>query len=595
MNATVETMGDVDAIPKRRGFASLVIPVSMVTNIILAIACFSLAVNLFSFETRLQADALVDAADFIGEIITVGDVIDVSAMENSVLAEDLGRPMQDFVGLVMLIPVITGLAGTVLLAQRKSMGRYLTLALQYSVAVLSGLTVLHMWGVFLSIEQIVDGIMANSFLILGVPLAYGLYWVAGKFDEDSTWRRLLENITFGIGVLVAIGLVLYSDVLGATNVINVTGDSGAWLATLMMVGFGYLAYQMLLKGREFDETPYQRDAWQGWLMLSPNIIGFLLFFAGPLLLSLYLSFTDASVGQTPVLNGIENYTTILSLEFVTNSDPEATAQSVLSFGYNPLMTIDLFGTDLIIGARDTLFWNSLFNTILFCLMLVPLSSIPALGLAMVLNSKLPGVTFFRAIYFLPSVAAVVGTALIWRWLYDPTIGYFNYFISEIVNFLNGTLGFSIADPQIAWLTGPGVMLFSIVFLAAWQVVGFNTVLFLAGLQGIPKTLYEAAMIDGANRWQQFRNVTLPMLAPTTFFVITTTLIQGLQVFNEPYALFPARPIPVDATTSVYYIYTQGFNRFQFGYASAVAWLLFLFIFAVTFVQFRLQRNGAYED
>ena len=264
------------------------------------------------------------------------------------------------------------------------------------------------------------------------------------------------------------------------------------------------------------------------------------------------------------------------------------------FGYTPLGAIELGSSRLVVAAKDTLFWLSLRNTLLFCLLLVPLSTIPALALSLILNSKLPGMKFFRAVYFLPSVAAVVGTALIWRWLYDPTIGYFNYLITELVNFLN-SIGFQVTDPQVEWLTGPGIVLFSIVFLSAWQVVGFNTVLFLAGLQGIPKTLYEAATVDGANRWQQFRNVTLPMLAPTTFFVVITTVITGLQVFNEPFALFPSRPIPVNATTSVFYLYDRGFTRFEFGYASSIAWVLFLIIFSITFIQFRVQRSGAYED
>jgi multiple sugar transport system permease protein len=134
---------------------------------------------------------------------------------------------------------------------------------------------------------------------------------------------------------------------------------------------------------------------------------------------------------------------------------------------------------------------------------------------------------------------------------------------------------------------------AIVILAAWQVVGYNTVLFLAGLQGVPNVLYEAAKIDGANPWQRFLNVTLPMLAPTTFFVLITTMVTGLQVFNEPYALFPSRPIPEDATTLVYYLYTQGFNQFQFGYASAIAWVLFAIIFVFTFIQFRVNSSQAY--
>lgn len=133
-----------------------------------------------------------------------------------------------------------------------------------------------------------------------------------------------------------------------------------------------------------------------------------------------------------------------------------------------------------------------------------------------------------------------------------------------------------------------------VLLAAWQVVGYNVVLFLAGLQGIPRALYEAARIDGANSWQQFRNVTLPFLAPATFFVMITTMITGLQVFNEPYALFPSLPIPENATTLVYYMYTRGFNQFQFGYASSIAWVLFFIIFGFTLVQFRLNRTTAYD-
>jgi ABC-type sugar transport system permease subunit len=186
------------------------------------------------------------------------------------------------------------------------------------------------------------------------------------------------------------------------------------------------------------------------------------------------------------------------------------------------------------------------------------------------------------------VAAVVGTALIWRWLYDPQVGFINYSINTIASWL----GRPAVDIQ--WLSNPSIVLMSVVIMAAWQVVGYNTVLFLAGLQGVPKELYEAARIDGANAWGQFRNVTLPMLAPTTFFVIITTMITGLQAFNEPYSLFVSEPIPENATTMVYYMYIQGFKGFQFGYASAIAWVVFFIIFAFTFIQFRANRNDAYN-
>ncbi|NJK89863.1 MAG: sugar ABC transporter permease, partial [Myxococcales bacterium] len=157
-------------------------------------------------------------------------------------------------------------------------------------------------------------------------------------------------------------------------------------------------------------------------MLSPNIIGFLLFFAGPLLLSFYLSFTDSSVGQVPGFIGIANYADILSLQFIPIGDA-ATGQAALGFEFDVLAQFNWFGTEYVVGAKDTLFWRSMGNTLLFCLILVPLSTIPAIILAMLLNADLPGMKFFRAVYFLPSVAAVVGTALVWRWLYDPTIGF----------------------------------------------------------------------------------------------------------------------------------------------------------------------------
>ncbi|MBC7870696.1 MAG: sugar ABC transporter permease, partial [Chitinophagaceae bacterium] len=153
----------------------------------------------------------------------------------------------------------------------------------------------------------------------------------------------------------------------------------------------------------------------------------------------------------------------------------------------------------------------------------------------------------------------------------------------------------VSDPAIQWLTGTGTMLFSIVLLAAWQVVGFNTVLFLAGLQGIPRELYEAAYVDGANRWRQFLNVTVPLLGPTTFFVTITTIITGLQAFNEPYALIFQRPMPIEARTAVFHLYDIGFSRFQFGYASSVAWILFAVIFTITLLQFRFSRSKAYQD
>lgn len=548
-----------------------IIYASVVCNLLLAVVCVFLALNVFGIQ----------------EGTTQGSV----ALEQLLR---LGRPVINFIGIIALVPAILALFSIVQLLRRKITGRYIALILQFLGLVFSVVALIHLWGLFLSFEIVVDGIVQNPWMVLGFPLAYGLFWLGGRLPEKNLWRGRLElaGILLGIGTFIFV--VFIANILTfANNILSAYANPVTWIATVLVVVFAYLCWKLLHTGAYFGETQDQTAAWQGWLMLSPNIIGFMIFFAGPLLLSFYLSFTDSTVGKVPEFIGLQNYGDALPLEFKWLDDPQASAQSVMSFDYTPLGTLSLGGRTLVIGAKDHLFWISLRNTLLFCLLLVPISVIPALGLSMVLNSKLPGVNFFRAVYFLPSVAAVVGTALIWRWLYDPTIGYINYAITQVVNFLNG-IGLALTDPQIAWITGPGTVLFSIVILSAWQVVGFNTVLFLAGLQGISKELYEASSIDGANRWETFFFITLPMLAPTTFFVIITTVITGLQVFNEPYALFPSRPIPENAITSVFYLYNQGFFRFQFGYASSIAWVLFALIFLMTLIQFRLQRSNAYE-
>lgn len=506
---------------------------------------------------------------------------------------ELGRPVQVFVAGVAFLPALIGLYSGYHLLNGHGNGRYLAIGLNFVGMVLTLALLAEVFGLYQSFELLVDGIMANAIWLWGVVLAYVVVWVGGRLNPRSALHTRLQSAGWVIGLLAVLALLLASGLLnGIGHVLRTyVTDWPAAVLTVVAVIFGANAWHMLRLGDHYRETPDERAAWQGWLMLAPNIIGFTLFFAGPLLLSFYLSFTDSSVGQVPQVIGFANYGELLSLEFHMQTDFSVPSQSLLSFGYAVLMEVPLGDQTFVVGAKDVLFWRSMRNTIVFCLMLLPLATLPALALSLILNSKLPGMKFFRALYFLPSVAAVVGTALIWRWLYDPQIGYYNYVLGPIIDWLN-SIGLAIEEPL--WLSDPDVVLFSIVLLAAWGVVGYNTVLFLAGLQGIPKTLYEAAMIDGANRWRQFTSVTLPMLAPTTFFVIITTVVTGLQVFNEPYALFPARPIPVQATTSVYYMYTQGFQETEFGYASAIAWLLFLLIFGITLLQFRLNRNSAYE-
>jgi ABC-type sugar transport system permease subunit len=222
-------------------------------------------------------------------------------------------------------------------------------------------------------------------------------------------------------------------------------------------------------------------------------------------------------------------------------------------------------------------------------MAVPLSVIPALFLANVLDSGLPGMRFFRAVYFIPSVAAVVGVALIWQWLYNSTVGWINYFITTIVEGIN-SLGGHLVDPYIGWLSDTKVALLAVVIISAWQWLGYNTILYLAGLQNIPKALYEAASIDGANRFNKFWRITVPLLGPTTFFVISTTTIQAMQIFDQVYVLTRPPGGPGTSTmTMVLYLYTQGFRNFHQGYSSAIDWVLFALILGLTLLQFQRQR------
>ena len=176
------------------------------------------------------------------------------------------------------------------------------------------------------------------------------------------------------------------------------------------------------------------------------------------------------------------------------------------------------------------------------------------------------------------------------------MGWINYGITSGINVINQLPGIQISDPQIRWLSSPDTALLAIAIVVAWQTLGFNTVLFVAGMQNIPSVLYEAATVDGAGPWAQFRHVTLPLLAPTTVFVLAVTLIAAFQIFEPIFIMTNPPGGPNNSTLSlVLYLYQNGFQRFRQGYGSAIAWVLFLVIFAVTLVQFRRNRGVSYES
>jgi ABC-type sugar transport system permease subunit len=481
------------------------------------------------------------------------------------------------------------------ISRRQHRGRVFSLAINYLSFLVTFIGALHLIGVFTGIDSLADSFMNGLPFVVLFFIGFFFGTLTDRYQNPATQRAIRQSskaimIVSIVALLLAVGIFngLWTLLGKLTDPLTLALTVGAFLFALMLWAMWQQSSAVAMHATNADA-----EMLSGYLFLSPNLLGFLFFFAGPLLLSLYVSFTNWDAFGTQDWVGLDNYARIVNLDIAALANATQRAAEVLDITvYDELARFTLFGRSYVVGAQDKLFWLSLRNTLVFVLLSVPLSVVPALFLSNLLNSKIPGVKFFRAVYFLPSVAAVVGIALVWQWLFNATIGYINYFITTLVNFLNSlsaTAGF--IDPQIRWLSDSGTALLAVVILAAWQWLGFNTVLFLAGLQNIPRSLYEAATVDGANSWQQFWKVTLPLLAPTTFFVITTTTIQAMQIFEQVFILIPTNPAgPNNSTlTLVLYLYQQGFQRFEQGYASAIAWVLFIIIFGATLFQFQRQR------
>ncbi len=260
------------------------------------------------------------------------------------------------------------------------------------------------------------------------------------------------------------------------------------------------------------------------------------------------------------------------------------AAFVISFTDFDIYSLGNFSNARFIGLRnylnlfqDPLFWQALKNTFYFVIAAGPLSIAVSLGAAMLLNSRLVKFkALFRLTYFIPVVTALVAVAIVWRFIYHPRFGLLNY-----------ALGFAGINP-IDWLGNPNWAMPAITLMAVWKNFGYNMIIFIAGLQNIPEYLYEAAVVEGANGWQKFKHITLPMLAPTTLFVSIITMIGFFQLFAEPYIMTQGGPL--NRTLSiVQYMYQEGFRWWNMGYSAAIAFVLFFIIFAGTLIQFKVQK------
>jgi len=233
-------------------------------------------------------------------------------------------------------------------------------------------------------------------------------------------------------------------------------------------------------------------------------------------------------------------------------------------------------------VEDQIFRQVLRNTAYYVLGTVPAGLVLSLLLALAMNARIRGITLFRAIFFIPVISSSVAVAMMWRWLFNSDFGLINVGLA------------ALGLPAIPWLSSTAWAMPAVIIMAIWKNLGYNMVIFLAGLQGIPQELYEAAAIDGAGGVARFRHITLPMLAPTTFFILVISVIGSFQVFDLAFILTAGGP--GNATnTIVMYIYNQAFQFFHMGYAAAIAWLLFIIIFTITLLQMRLQKRWVYYE
>jgi multiple sugar transport system permease protein len=289
----------------------------------------------------------------------------------------------------------------------------------------------------------------------------------------------------------------------------------------------------------------RREGRQGYIFILPWIIGFAVFTAGPLLFSFFASFTNYDITSQMDFIGFANYE-------------------------------ELF-------TGDQLFWTSLYNTLYYVLFSVPLTTVGAIFLSALLNQDVPGLRFFRTVYYLPAILSGVGVYLLWMQLLEPGSGMVNTVLAW----------FGIAGPN--WLFDPTWTKPALIFMKLWGVGG-GMLLYLASMQGVSQSLYDAAGIDGAGRWKQFRYITIPMITPVIFFDMVTSLIGGFQIFQEAYVMSNGEGGPVNSMLFYnLYMWKKAFESFDMGYAMAMSWVLFVIVFIITIINLKLAPRWVHYE
>lgn len=300
-----------------------------------------------------------------------------------------------------------------------------------------------------------------------------------------------------------------------------------------------------LAGRErswWQSPQARKEALEGLVCLLPWILGFLAFTAGPLLYSAYISFTDYPILQTPRWIGLENYHSMVN---------------------------------------DDLFWKSLRVTALYTLVAVPGGVIIGYLMALLLNQQIMGLSFWRTAYYVPAVVPAVATSYLWAWMFNPDFGVINGFLIRL----------GVEPPK--WFGSEQWVLPAFIIMSLWSAGG-GLVLYLAALQGVPTTLYDAAKVDGANAWHRLRHVTLPMTSPVILFTFLTGLIGSFQVFTAGFLITNGGPNNA-SLFYVLYLYRVGWRYFKMGYASALGWVLFAIILVLTLLTLRASGRLVYYE
>ena len=286
----------------------------------------------------------------------------------------------------------------------------------------------------------------------------------------------------------------------------------------------------------------KREALWAYAFVTPTILGLIILNFYPMVNTVYQSFCKTGdFGKGNIFVGLANYQTVL-------------------------------------GSSET--WQSLWNTIKYALIEVPFGVVIALVLAVFLNKKLPGTSFFRTIFFLPMVCAPAAVAMVWKWLYNQQFGLFN----------------NIFHTNIAWISNPKIAWISVGVIGVWSIIGYNMVLFISGLQEIPGDYYEAARIDGASGIAQFFHITVPLLSPTTFFIVQTRIIGALTVFDLMFMVMDKTNVALKNVQSIVYLfYTYAFTNGNKGYGAAIVMVLVIFIMIITFILQRAEKKFVYHN